>query len=212
MKYFKFYIDDFIIGTSFMSNEEIGTYIKMLCYQWDKGKLPNDKKILSKMFAGEVTDQIISKFSIDENNFLFNQRMMDEKNKADSKIEKLKANGLKGASKKWNQPEILPDIEPDKQMKFRIRDEKIYINPSEYIKSYHGSFIEVQLMQIKISPEVKISILSDVFSQFDSEYSFYDFSNQNHLKNAFKSILNKKVDELKGKKQKLSIHGSESFD
>lgn len=212
MKYFKFYVEDFIIGTNYMTPEEVGLYVRMLCFQFDKGKLTNDKKRLSQMFGGEITDEIISKFQVDESGMLFNKRLLEEKEKASDKIEKLKQNGLKGALKKWKSPDVLPEIDSNVQYKFKIRDEKVTMLPSEYIKTYHISFLELLLMRNKFSSELKESILSDVFSSFDTEYHFYDFSNQNHVKNAFKSIFKKKVDEIQKQKPKFSIHGSTSFD
>jgi len=43
---FKFYPNDFLNSTAAMSNGEVGGYIRLLCYQWMKGALPdNDEKL-----------------------------------------------------------------------------------------------------------------------------------------------------------------------
>ena len=39
LKQIPFYYQDFLVGTEFMADEDTGKYIKMLCYQADKGKL-----------------------------------------------------------------------------------------------------------------------------------------------------------------------------
>ena len=43
---FLFYYQDFLVGTSFMSNEVIGAYIKILCYQADKGSISKEHMLL----------------------------------------------------------------------------------------------------------------------------------------------------------------------
>jgi len=34
-----FYFQDFLVGTEFMTDEEVGKYIRILCHQADKGPL-----------------------------------------------------------------------------------------------------------------------------------------------------------------------------
>ena len=40
---FQFYAADFLVGTSDMTNEEVGIYIRLLCHQWAKGFVLKDK-------------------------------------------------------------------------------------------------------------------------------------------------------------------------
>ena len=46
---FKFYPADFIVGTSLFSAEQVGAYIRLLCYQWDIGALPDDNAELIRL-------------------------------------------------------------------------------------------------------------------------------------------------------------------
>jgi uncharacterized protein YdaU (DUF1376 family) len=46
---FQFYADDFIAGTSDMTTVEVGVYIRLLCFQWTRGFLPNDEPRLFLM-------------------------------------------------------------------------------------------------------------------------------------------------------------------
>ena len=40
---FLFYTSDFITGTLFMNNEEVGAYIRVLCMQHQKGHLTEEE-------------------------------------------------------------------------------------------------------------------------------------------------------------------------
>jgi len=49
---FQFYADDFLAGTIDMTAEETGIYIKLLCYQWSKGKIPFATSLLGGLLHG----------------------------------------------------------------------------------------------------------------------------------------------------------------
>jgi uncharacterized protein YdaU (DUF1376 family) len=61
LPYFKFFPQDFIIGTLYMSNSDIGAYIKLLCYQWDHGSIPSDLSTIEKI-SGGCSDDVLTKF------------------------------------------------------------------------------------------------------------------------------------------------------
>lgn len=46
---FQFYPHDFLVGTADLTAEEVGGYIRLLCYQWAKTCLPNDDRKLSQL-------------------------------------------------------------------------------------------------------------------------------------------------------------------
>ena len=75
---FLFYYQDFLVGTSFMTLEEIGAYVKLLCFQADKGSL-SEKDILKKIPA-PIWQTICCKFVKDEKGF-YNQRLREETEK-----------------------------------------------------------------------------------------------------------------------------------
>ena len=75
-----FYYQDFIVGTEFMTDDEIGKYIKLLCYQADKGKLTK-KQVLSICSASAFPDFVHEKFLVDKNGLYYNGRMLEEKEK-----------------------------------------------------------------------------------------------------------------------------------
>ena len=59
---FQFYADDFIGGTVAMSAEECGAYIRLLCYQWGKGSIPETQALLDRIAGASVTETVLDKF------------------------------------------------------------------------------------------------------------------------------------------------------
>lgn len=54
---FRFYVDNFIEGTSNFTDCEVGLYIRLLCAQWSKGGLPNDDEELLRFSHGPAGAQ-----------------------------------------------------------------------------------------------------------------------------------------------------------
>lgn len=87
MPYFPLYIDDFIGGTVDLSAEEAGQYIRLLCYQWGNGFVPNDPAKLARIAGSPVGDSVLSKFPAGQNGLRMNQRMESERFKLASRNE-----------------------------------------------------------------------------------------------------------------------------
>jgi uncharacterized protein YdaU (DUF1376 family) len=60
-----FYYQDFLVGTSFLTNEEVGAYIRVLCHMADKGSISKEH-ILKICSTHDIYNAIIEKFQIDE--------------------------------------------------------------------------------------------------------------------------------------------------
>lgn len=83
-----FYAQDFLTGTMFMSNEQVGIYIRLLCAQHQHGGL-----IDKNSFNGMVKDdQMIRSKFIETDDGFFNERLMLEMNKRAKKSKNLSAN------------------------------------------------------------------------------------------------------------------------
>jgi hypothetical protein len=91
---FLFYSSDFLVGVSDLTMEERGQYITLLCLQHTKGHL-SKKNIL--VGVGQVSDDVLAKFSIDDNGCYYNERLEKEVNKRKAYSESRKKNG----AKKW---------------------------------------------------------------------------------------------------------------
>ena len=93
---FLFYSSDFITGTYFMTDEQVGKYIRLMCMQHQKEKL-SEKDMLK--ICKTYDEDIYNKFIKDEQGYYYNKRLLEE-------IEKRKAysesrrNNRKGKNKK----------------------------------------------------------------------------------------------------------------
>lgn len=72
---FQLYADDFLSGTIDMSQEEVGAYIRLLCHQWGKGSVPDDKARLQRIAGGRVSDAVMAKFPKGQDGLLRNPRL-----------------------------------------------------------------------------------------------------------------------------------------
>jgi uncharacterized protein YdaU (DUF1376 family) len=88
---FQFYPDDFIGGTVDMTPEEVGAYIRLLCYQWGHGKAPLSKEAVDRVAGCVVSDSVLSKFPRGKN-----RRLEDERRKQIEYRRKQAINGAKG--------------------------------------------------------------------------------------------------------------------
>ncbi len=85
-----FYTSDFLTGTAFMTNEQVGAYIRLLSYQHQYGHLTLDQ------VNSITTDKLIlSKFKTDRKGLYFNKRMEYEIQKKKKYSESRAKNRLK---------------------------------------------------------------------------------------------------------------------
>jgi len=106
---FLFYSSDFLTGVVDLTNEEVGQYIKLLCLQHQKGRLT--KKAI-KLAVGEVSDDVMCKFDIDENGLYYNKRLEVEAEKRNYFISKQTENGRKGGrpTTQYQNPDHNPNV------------------------------------------------------------------------------------------------------
>jgi uncharacterized protein YdaU (DUF1376 family) len=101
---FQFYADDFLAGTSDMSAEEVGGYIRLLCHQWTKGGIPNDQERAARM-AGLIGSPsigyVLAKFSPCDDGMLRNARLEQVRDQQTAFKAKQAVSGKAGAEKRW---------------------------------------------------------------------------------------------------------------
>lgn len=74
---FLFYYQDFLVGTEFMSDEDTGKYIRILCHLADKSFL-TEKQVQSICKASAIPEDIISKLQKNDTGNYFNERLQKE--------------------------------------------------------------------------------------------------------------------------------------
>lgn len=72
---FLFYHHDFLVGVTFMTMEERGAYITLLCFLADKGKITLQE--ILKIISPKVWESIKSKFK-EKDGFFYNERLRFE--------------------------------------------------------------------------------------------------------------------------------------
>lgn len=98
---FRLYASDFLTGTATMSLQEVGAYIRLLCFQWDAGGVPEDAseraRIMgcSKAQERELWKRVARKFAHIDGVYV-NERMEVERKKQAERREQLSENGKQG--------------------------------------------------------------------------------------------------------------------
>ncbi len=101
---FQFYADDFLAGTSDMSAEEVGGYIRLLCHQWTKGGIPNDQERAARMaglMGSPSIGYVLAKFSPCDDGMLRNARLEQVRDQQTAFKAKQAVSGKAGAEKRW---------------------------------------------------------------------------------------------------------------
>lgn len=52
LPWFPLYANDFVVSTVTMSPASVGSYIRLLCYAWTAGSIPNDYEVCSRIAVG----------------------------------------------------------------------------------------------------------------------------------------------------------------
>jgi hypothetical protein len=91
---YQLYTSDFLVRTLDMSDEQVGKYIRLLCFQHQNGHL-TESTMLS--YCKGKDELVFSKFLKDENGLYYNEEMEKEKSRRSS-VSKTKSNS---ASLRW---------------------------------------------------------------------------------------------------------------
>jgi len=86
---FLFYYSDFLVGTTFMTLEEKGAYITIICYLADKGKLTVGD--ITKIISDDIWVSIRNKFII-KGDVVSHKRLMEEDEKRKNYCESRRKN------------------------------------------------------------------------------------------------------------------------
>lgn len=115
---FLFYPNDFTSGTRFMTDEQVGKYIRLLCAQFDLGHL---KESYMLKICGSYDEEIFSKFEKDGEGRFFNERLEEEasKRKAYSESRRKNRSHMNNICKSY-----VPHMENENENENRIEDKR----------------------------------------------------------------------------------------
>ena len=133
---FLFYSQDFLTGTMFMNNEQVGIYIRLLCAQHQHGGIIDKISFCSMVGANEI---LKSKFVETDDGF-FNERLMGEMEKRSKKSSNLSAN----AKIRWEKQKQLNSksnaIASEKDMPIENEDESLLYSIDKYAENFKNDF------------------------------------------------------------------------
>lgn len=133
---FLFYSQDFLVGTMFMTNEQVGKYIKLLCIQHQKGGI--SKSDMESVCNG-YDEVIYSKFIIDNNTY-YNARLKEETVKRNKYV----SNRLKNFNKyKSMETHMEPHMETHTENENENEDEDVFISLKEKLKENYDEYVSL---------------------------------------------------------------------
>ena len=106
---FQFYADDFLGGTIDLTTEEVGAYIRLLCFQWNRGSVPVQADKLKLIAGCDVTEAVKLKFPHGKN-----ERLEQERQKQADYREKQRQKGILSGQARFNRGStvVQPSGEP----------------------------------------------------------------------------------------------------
>lgn len=208
---FQFYSSDFMTGTTFMTNEEVGAYIRCLCMQHQKGHL-KEKEMQQICLNQEVLESVMNHYKQDDEGLFYNERLDFEKEKS----RKYSESRAKNRSKKDNISKTY-DNTYEKDMKNicnsydkHMEDEEEDIN-KEYIINYYINNINNNISSIEYSKlEEYINIFSNDLRiilygiEYCKMYKAYSINYLCRILNNWNKAGYKTLEDIKSNERKVA--------
>jgi len=173
-----FYTSDFLSGTFTMTNEQVGMYIRLLCFQHQKGKL-SEKDMLS--ICPTRDEDIWGKFDLVDG-FYVNNRMYEEAEKRKNFIEKQKVR----SNKRWKKDDAMA-IPRDMPRKSLFENENVNENTLEIKEGGMGGDWQTEKGYFMNSDQWKYKFCTSKQISKDALESYMtEFVNDMELRNEFK--------------------------
>lgn len=170
---FLFYSQDFYTGVATLNWEERGKFISILCLMHQQGRMSEET---IRFLVGSVSDNLKTKFRIDEKGLWYNERLEIEAAKRNAFTESRRNNGEKGGRPKTNKPKAKPTQNHkvnhmdnhmgNENVNVIVNEDEIlneYIKWSEQILDNNDAQFETMLFneRWKITPEVFVWLIND---------------------------------------------------
>ena len=142
-----FYFQDFLVGTEFMTDEEVGKYMRVLCHLADKGSLCKSQ-VLRICKTNTIPEAINEKLLIDETGKYYQRRMREEREKRVNYSESRRQNRVRKDDKicetydkHMENININEDIIEDKDEKLKKREVIFKSEVYEFMEKYSGEML-----------------------------------------------------------------------
>ena len=184
---FLFYPNDFDSKTKFFSDEQVGKYLRLLIAEFQHGRL-SEKQVL--FICKSHDEEVMKKFTKDENNLYFNERLELEISKR-KKFSASRSNNRKGKKKK-DIKNISKSYDSHMENENKNENEnKIIVRGKSYLSSdFNGlpeQYIHSSIQLIKISQKIDLSE-SQVLQMWES-FKVQNLTGETHYNSQNKVYL-----------------------
>ena len=174
-----FYPESYLVGTRFMTYEQKGKYMELLCFQHQQGHLSEEDMLA---ICGEYDKRIFAKFVVDENGLYYNERMEEETIRRNKYTDSRHQNGSKGgrpSKPKENHMDNLNEticLSDENHMGNHMRNRNIneIKNAIEYLNSKLGTKYRYSTASIQKHIKARISegaTFEDFRTVIDKKYT-----------------------------------------
>ena len=107
---FALYANSFLAGCICLTNESVGMYIRLLCWQWENGYVPASETAQCRILGGISREELRRGWSeiqdkfVEVNGQLQNPRLELEREKQMAFRERQSRSGKRGAASRWGSP------------------------------------------------------------------------------------------------------------
>jgi hypothetical protein len=122
---FLFYSSDFLTGTMFMDNEQVGKFIRLICAQHQKGRL-TEKDMLK--ICGTHDEDIFEKFALDGAGLYYNERLEQEVEKRKAYSESRRNNRKKKEDMLITSKTYVLHMENENENEIKVINDKVDTN------------------------------------------------------------------------------------
>lgn len=91
---FQFYAADFYDSAAILDPHETGTLIRLMCQQWTRGGLPDNRELLERLAGGKISETVLGKFPLCADGLRRNGRLEYERQKQARYRAKQQQNGI----------------------------------------------------------------------------------------------------------------------
>lgn len=146
---FLFYTNDFDSGTKFLSNEQLGIYVRLLMAQHQHGRL-TEKQVV--FISGRFDDDIMLKFKKDERGLFYNERLEIEVQKRKAFAESRRNNVKKRYSTNV-ETSVATSVDTSVPLMENTNKDEITVSPNGFMANSEHLSLPITEIQINSSIE-----------------------------------------------------------
>jgi uncharacterized phage protein (TIGR02220 family) len=188
-----FYPEAYLVGTRFMTFDQKGKYMDLLCFQHQQGHLSEEDMIA---ICGERDKRIFDKFAVDENGLYYNERMDEEIIRRAKYTDSRHQNGSKGGRPSKPKENLMVN-QPDNL------HETICLSDENHMDNHMGNHMRNRNINTNIVKDIIEYLNTKLGTKYKSNAECINKHinarlNEGFTLEDFKTVIDKKYDEWAG--------------